>query len=172
MTCSEKDYGQDYKPHLLEQYKLYVEMADRISARRQRAHSFFLSVNTAIIALIGYVHLGSKTSTKSYWLVSLAAIVLCYMWYRLVRSYKGMNAAKFQVIHEMEQKLPFAPYCVEWDKAGRGEDSKLYSPFTHIEMIVPWVFFVIHVVVLLESIRVFDFLWRLACQTCLYQDQP
>ena len=35
----------------LEQYKLYVEMADRISSRRQNANSFFLSINTAIVAL-------------------------------------------------------------------------------------------------------------------------
>ncbi len=27
-------YGEHYQSHLLEQYKLYVEMADRISARR------------------------------------------------------------------------------------------------------------------------------------------
>src|SRR2546426_1964670 len=39
----------------LEQYKLYVEMADRISARRQTANEFFLSVNTVIVALLGYL---------------------------------------------------------------------------------------------------------------------
>ena len=32
---------------LLEQYKIYVEMADRISARRGLANTFFLTLNTA-----------------------------------------------------------------------------------------------------------------------------
>lgn len=171
MTCSQKDYGEHYKPHLLEQYKLYVEMADRISARRQTANSFFLSVNTAIIALIGYINFASKTTTNFYWLVSLAGMVLCYMWYRLIRSYKGLNSAKFKVIHEIEQKLPFAPYDTEWDKAGRGKDPKLYLPCTHIEMVIPWVFFAIHVVVFLEAVRVLEFLWGLICQIYLYLGQ-
>ena len=62
MSNPEEEYGENYKAHLLEQYKLYVEMADRISARRQTANSFFLSINTAIIALISYLNFGSKTT--------------------------------------------------------------------------------------------------------------
>jgi hypothetical protein len=34
---------------VLEQYKLYVEMADRLSARRALANTFFLTVNTAVL---------------------------------------------------------------------------------------------------------------------------
>ncbi len=40
--------GQErYQAVLLEQYKLYVEMADRVSARRALANTFFLTLNTA-----------------------------------------------------------------------------------------------------------------------------
>src|SRR5262245_9792406 len=42
-----------FQNHLLEQYKLYVEMADRISQRRGTANTFFLTVNTAIIGALG-----------------------------------------------------------------------------------------------------------------------
>ena len=45
MAMNPEKYGEKYKEHLLEQYKLYVEMADRISGRRQTANSFFLSIN-------------------------------------------------------------------------------------------------------------------------------
>jgi len=41
---SQNIYEKDsklYKEHLLEQYKIYVEMADRISARRNLANVFF-----------------------------------------------------------------------------------------------------------------------------------
>src|SRR3989442_10768421 len=56
----------------LEQYKLYVEMADRISARRQTANEFFLSVNTAIVALLGYLRTVQENSGvgQLYWLVA------------------------------------------------------------------------------------------------------
>jgi len=29
-----EEYGPEYRAHLMEQYKLYVEMADRVSQRR------------------------------------------------------------------------------------------------------------------------------------------
>ncbi|GCC10016.1 hypothetical protein IPdc08_00034 [archaeon] len=158
MATSEEEYGSNYKAHLLEQYKLYVEMADRLSSRRQSANSFFLSVNTAIIALVGYLNFGSKASSEFYWLVSLSGIVLCFMWYRLIRSYKDLNSAKFKVIHEIEAQLPLAPYDMEWDKVGRGKNSRLYLPFTRVEVLIPWVFLVLHVFVFLKAVSFLSFL--------------
>ncbi len=38
---------------VMDQYKLYVEMADRVSARRSLANTFFLTLNTAIFTAIG-----------------------------------------------------------------------------------------------------------------------
>lgn len=159
----QEEYGPNYKPHLLEQYKLYVEMTDRISSRRQSANSFFLSVNTAIIALISYINWESTNDSSFYWLVSLAGMALCFMWYGLVRSYKDLNTAKFKVIHEMEAKLPVAPYDAEWEKVGKGKNSKLYLPFTHIEIYIPWVFFVIHAFVLFSGLRILDLIMWLVC---------
>ena len=158
MADSEKEYDAITRQHLLEQYKLYVEMADRISSRRQSANSFFLSVNTAIIALISYVNLGDKNVSGFYWLISIAGMAICFMWYRLVRSYKDLNTAKFKVIHEMEAKLPVAPYDLEWEKVGKGENPKLYLPFTHIEICIPWVFFIIHAFVFLNGLHIFTYI--------------
>jgi len=129
-------------------------MADRISTRRQSANSFFLSINKALVALVGYVQLGQKTgqSTDFYWVVSLAGMALCYTWYRLIKSYKDLNSGKFKVIHEIERRLPISPYDAEWEALGRGKDAKLYLPFTKVEMAVPWIFFSLHSVVLLRVI--------------------
>ena len=148
------DYGEQFQNHLLEIYKLYVDMADKISSRRQSANSFFLSVNTAIIAVIGYVQLGIKknVSTDFYWLISLAGIAICYTWYRLIKSYRGLNSGKFSVIHNIEQQLPIAPFDAEWEALGKGKDPKKYLPFTKVEMVVPWIFLILHVVVFLKAI--------------------
>lgn len=138
----------------LEQYKLYVEMADRISSRRQNANSFFLSINTAIVALVSYVQLGnSDTATfKLHWLIAISGIFVSYMWYRLIRSYRDLNSAKFKVIHHIEQILPLRPYDAEWAAVGHGKNPKLYLPFTHIEIGIPWVFIIIHLIVLIMAI--------------------
>ena len=139
---------------LLEQYKLYVEMTDRISARRQNANTFALSVNTALIALIGYVQTQDSTVLKEgfFWAVAVAGLLLNFVWYRMVRSYSDINTAKFKVIHEIEKRLVISPYDAEWEAVGRGKNPKLYRPFTAIEAWVPWVFFALYCVVLSRSI--------------------
>jgi hypothetical protein len=139
---------------LLDQYKLYVEMADRISARRQNANTFALSINTALIALVGYVQTQDSTVLKEgfFWAVAVAGLILNFVWYRMVRSYRDLNTAKYLVIHEIEKRLVISPYDAEWEAVGRGKDRKLYLPFTHIEIWVPWLFFALHALILIRSI--------------------
>ncbi len=139
---------------LLDQYKLYVEMADRISARRQNANTFALSVNTALIALIGYVQTQDSMVLKEgfFWSVAVAGLILNFVWYRMVRSYRDLNTAKYLVIHEIEKRLVISPYDAEWEAVGRGKDRTLYLPFTHIEIWIPWIFFALHMLILIQSI--------------------
>lgn len=146
-----EEYGTNYHEHLLEQYKMYVEMTDRISARRQTSNSFFLSINTAIITLLGYTRLKLETEIPFIFilLLCLCGMVICYMWYRLTRSYKDLNSGKFKVIHEIEKRLPISPYDAEWVSLGEGKNKELYLPFTHIEISIPWVFFILYVIILL-----------------------
>ncbi len=142
-SASPDAYGAEYAAHRFEQYKLYVEMADRISTRRQTANSFFLSINTALLAFLGvYAQISRSSKAPLPWVtaVALAGIVLCYYWYRLVRSYKDLNSGKFNVIHAIEAELPLAPYAAEWKALGEGRDPSLYLPFTEVEVRIPWVF--------------------------------
>lgn len=138
------DAANSYNAHLLEQYKIYLSSAENISNKRQTANAFFVTINTALISLTGYVNFGEENSPQFFCAISLAGIAISYIWYRLVRSYKDLNSAKFKVIHEIERSLPISPYDAEWEAVGRGENSKLYLPFTHIEIFVPWVFVIFH----------------------------
>jgi low affinity Fe/Cu permease len=94
------DYGDKYADHLLEQYKLFVQMADQISARRATANNYFLAVNSLLVALSGA--LPALTAKPAAWqvVIPVAGIILCATWLVLIRSYRTMNTAKFKVIHE------------------------------------------------------------------------
>lgn len=142
------NYGDKHAEHVVEIYKLYLDMADRISGRRERANSFFLTLNTAITAFVGYVTLGKATLGSTPW-VAIAGVVVSFLWYRIIRSYRDLNTAKFLVVHEMEKQLPIRPFHAEWEAVGRGLDRKRYLPFTHVEVLIPWIFIVLHVAVLL-----------------------
>ena len=142
-----KEYGDKYSEHLLEQYKMYLQLADKISERRTATNTFFLTVNTGLISAIGIANLTlQKTSVFLFIIVGLAGILFCYSWYRLIRSHRDLNTAKLEkVIPEIEKQLPIRPYTAEWEAAGRGENNKLYLPFTRLEIYVPWIFMALHI---------------------------
>lgn len=128
---------------VLEIYKMLVEMADRVSQRRQSANSFYLTVNTAIIGGAAYLsqadfgHLGTLA-------VSAAGIAICFLWVRAVVSYKSLNAAKFDVITALEDRLPVSPYKDEWAILDVDGDGTKHKPFHKTEMLVPIVFGLVH----------------------------
>lgn len=130
-----------YQNALLEQYKLYVEMADRVSQRRGLANSFFLTLNTAIFALIGV--LLPRYPHPVRWLVFplIAVLVQCLAWYCTVRSYRLLNTAKYNVIGILEQRMPASPYWrAEWEQLGRGKSWKHYWPLSYVESMAPLLF--------------------------------
>jgi len=135
---------------------MYVEMTDHISSRRQTANSFFLTLNSAIVTFISYANFAASKEQQIgflfYGLVAIAGMILSYLWYRLVLSYKQINSGRFAVIHEIEDLLPLRPYKAEWIALGKGRRPDIYKPFTHIEILVPWVFFAIHVVIFVASL--------------------
>lgn len=143
---NEKDYGDDYKNHLFEQYKLYVESIEKTSDRRQHANNYFITINTALISLIGLSFqikiFENLAGIKS--VLALVGIVICFIFWHLIRSYKQLNTGKFAVIHEIEKHLPLALYKYEWEILGEGKDNKKYYPFSHIELLIPWVFGIIY----------------------------
>jgi len=148
------EYGDKYIEHLLDQYKIYIASAEHISDRRQKANEFFLGLNTALVAVLGFIatKTGQANVTVVLILSAIAGTTVCYLWYRIVRSYKGLNSAKFKVIHAIESRLPLALYEAEWAVLGRGENKSVYWPFTHIELYVPWIFIAIYGVIFLSSI--------------------
>ena len=132
----------------LELYKLAVEMADRVSARRATANAFFLTVNTALLAFV------SSRSLNALWLVALAGIALSATWWVLLKSYRDLNAAKFQVITEMENNLDAKIFDDEWKrlKENRPEGWQgRYAEFGAVERFVPLIVAVLYAAVFISA---------------------
>ncbi len=145
-NVNEKEYGANYRDHLLTQYQLYVEGMEKISDRRQNANNYFITINTVLISFIGVLS-QMKMFEQIAWIKSLIVvigIIICIIFWFLLRSYKQLNTGKFKVIHEIEKRLPLALYDFEWKVLGEGRDINLYFPFSHIEMIIPWIFVLIY----------------------------
>jgi len=143
--------------HYFELYSLAVEMADRTSARRLTANTFFVTVNTGLAALLG--------AHSFQWYVAVAGMVLCVAWWALLKSYRDLNDAKFNaVINPMEQRLPARIFSDEWAALKR-EPVKFalnrsaitqwlgrYWELGVVERVVPVVFALIYLVNLLSRL--------------------
>jgi hypothetical protein len=131
-----------YRGTIFEQYKICVEMADRVSARRAMANTFFLTFNSAIFTLVGVFW--KDRPDASVWLLTFPVAVLfvqCLAWFWLLRSYRQLNSGKYAVIGALEELLPTSPYWKsEWRALGRGADKSKYWSLTHIEQWVPLLF--------------------------------
>ena len=153
---------------ILELYKTAVEMADRVSARRAGANTFFLTVNTALAAVVGIVSSarkppphGNSPTFDAFGLVATAAagIILAWVWWMLLRYYRRLSSAKWDVINKLEARLPAQPFTDEWavlhpDEPTTGEARARLSwmqrhkhrEATVVEQVVPFVFMAIYVV--------------------------
>jgi hypothetical protein len=149
---TKETYGDSFKADLFEQYKLYVESAEKISERRVSANNYLLTVNAFLVTLYGLL---AANQCKGYWaiLVPVAGVLVSLTWHRIITSYRDLNSVKFKVIHELERQMPAALYDYEWQKAGEGR-GKAYHPLTHLERWVPIIFVVLYV--LLAILGVLD----------------
>lgn len=136
-------YGSSYSEHYFEQYKLYLEGIERISDRRENANRYFVTLNSGIIAGIGFLFQRFSNNSQlqlSLFLLSLLGLVISVVSWFLINSYKQLNSGKFKVLHEIEKELPLDLYAKEWEILGKGRNRKLYLPFSHIERIIPATF--------------------------------
>jgi hypothetical protein len=147
ITAAAYDGSLAYQGAILEQYKIYVEMADRISARRALANTFFLTLNTALFSVFGLVWKDPPHAPRGLLVLPLVIVLgLCLAWFWIVRSYRQLNAGKYAVIGALEQKLPASPYWrAEWKALGEDQDKARYWPLTHLEQWVPGLFAVAYV---------------------------
>jgi len=149
LRAPETEYGDHYHQHLFDQYKLALEMADRVSARRMQANTFFLAVNTGLLTVFASLAKDKIISGFTGALPIIALLVLCFVWWRIVRSYRQLNSGKFAVILELETLLPAVPYAAEWKALGDGKDPKRYLPLRHVENWVPRLFGLLYLLLLL-----------------------
>ena len=144
VRCSRDAYGETFTADLLEQYKLYVQSAEHVSARRLASSRLLLALNAGLAALYGI----RPEGFESGWVllsVPVLGIVVSYLWSRIIQSHRELNRVKFELIHELERHLPAAPYTCEWRLAEQGR-GRSYRAVTDIERWLPWTFLALHVI--------------------------
>jgi hypothetical protein len=130
---------------IAEQYKLVVDVWDRVRARRQQSNVFFLSINSALlVAITAITKDGSLPKQPSFlsFCVGLVGLIICGLWFETIVNYKSLTDRKYEIIMRLEQVLPGAPFSAESWPSERGKPIQRH--FTRIERGVPLAFFLLY----------------------------
>lgn len=149
--------SQEPAHHVLELYKLTVEMADRVSGRRAAANSFFLALQTGLAAGLGIfsTRVGQAGEAEGpdrfvLGLAAVAGVLLAGAWWLLLRSYRDLNRAKFAVINDIEERFfTVRPFLQEWESLRRDPLKRFRGRYTElgfVERAIPIAFAALYIV--------------------------
>ena len=83
---------------IFDQYKLYVEMADRISARRATTNSFYLTANSFLFVALGILMSNDLVAVVP--IILVVGIFVSISWWLLIIYYKNLNSSKFKRFYD------------------------------------------------------------------------
>src|SRR3990167_1504140 len=125
-SASEKEYGPQYKEHLLEQYKLYLQSVIFTSDLKLKINTYFLAINTALFTAIGIIF--SKSTLNPF------------VWLGVTYAYKERSVVKLRIIHCIEEKLPLATHTTEWQLINERHANRFGRFFFNIDLFIPLIF--------------------------------
>ena len=142
----------DDKDPKLALFELYLATAEKVSDRRAQANSWMLSVNSAIVALYGYLQadkmaVGAAQKAVWLWAIPAAGTLVCVAWTSLLTSYRKLNRAKFEVLTQLEAD-PIPPFTRENEAYRRDRRWSL----SYIETLIPVCFVLLYAVLLIVAI--------------------
>jgi hypothetical protein len=141
-------YDNETFHHLLmEQYKLSVEMADRLNARRSLVNTFFLTLHAITVGIVGLSLIHSPTVQQFGLLLIplMGLLILCYAWWRLAQWYRHQVDAKALVINALERRLPSNPFRTTDFKISQRRGGHAKNPLSRLEVYLPFFFALLYV---------------------------
>lgn len=137
--------SDEQKSFILEQYKVYVETAERVSNRRQSSNTFHLTLVTTLFGVLALgvkIDVSNEISDGLWSFVPLLGSAICLIWFSTLRTYRDLNSTKFKVIEQIERILPVDPFSAEWKIVKQKATSRGYSTFHRVERHVPLMFLI------------------------------
>ena len=144
----------EHQAELVEQYTMFQKTSEDLVARRQDVNSFYITVNSALTAIVGIV-LGVVKAPANLYVVGfmcVAGIILDIAWINILTAYGTLNAAKMKVINLLEEQLPVALYDVEWRIMSDKLNNRKYVSFTSSEKRIPKLFAIIYSVIIIAIV--------------------
>ena len=138
----------------VEQYKLMLSTSESLIERRQKITNVYIGVCGILLPIAT-----ASLASANLFIIACAAVVcliiclLCVSWIKMITDYGNLNAAKFEIIEEIERKLPLSIFGAEWVALSRR--TKKYVSFTQREKFLPKIFIGLSCIIFVIFIIIF-----------------
>lgn len=149
LSNNEYDNNPKYYDMLLEQWKSAVSVAGDVSNRRREMNKFFFSVLSLLVTAMTALHELLKNSLCIIIGISVVGIILCISWSNSIKSYAILNGVKYDIINDIEQKLPVNLFKREYDVIKR---DMRYTKVVKNEKVLVFCFLALFMLALIISI--------------------
>ncbi|HYN90116.1 MAG TPA: hypothetical protein VER55_16395 [Ardenticatenaceae bacterium] len=136
-----------------EEYKFFAESTEKLAERRQAATQVYLTVNTVIFAIFGFLLKDAGVRGRELLLISLPllaiGIVACLTWFQTLAQYRALIAWRYEQLMEMERSADLSGghqfYNKEWEDFYRPRQERRAISFTRLELALPCLFIALYV---------------------------
>lgn len=133
------------REELFQQYRLFVDSAEKISERRNHLNTFFIALHSLLVSGLSLF----KSEIFAYIIpICIFGCILAFLWWYMLCNYRSLNKAKFSIIQEVEKHLPLNLYSTEWalykTRKHRFNPTR-YLSFSRLEMILPWLLILVYI---------------------------
>lgn len=138
-----ENMSMDEKRLLFEQYREMFASTESLMERRQNTSSFYISINTVLVAIIGIlISMGLDTKVLCAFCIGMAVfgIVMSKTWSDTLESYDRINSSKFSVLESMERYLPASMFYAEYKDSKNDFIMKSVPSYSKREHKIPMLF--------------------------------
>ena len=122
-----------------DEYKFFVGNTQHLDDRRQGATQMFLSVNTAIFALVGFLIQDAGVQGQSLTVLVAPLFVLgvlaCVLWVSMINRFKRLIGWRYEQLMTMERAIPqsYQMYLKEWETTFAADASRKIFGFSLLD---------------------------------------
>lgn len=123
--------------NLLIQYKLYVQMADKINQRREGANRFYVTIITSpglLLLIATQINPNANLPIFMPIFIGIIGIMMSLFWYASIKSHKEVINIKMNIIRDVEKCLPHQGFTTEYHEL----NCNVHAQITRAEMAIPW----------------------------------
>lgn len=120
------------KEEKFEQYKLFIESAEKNSDKRITQNNIYLTINLAFTSYISTQVLDLKHNI----IMTIIGILICIVWLCTINNYAKRNKVKFEIINESEYGTL---YKEEWKRINILTSLTTYEKISSIIFIILYI---------------------------------